>query len=94
MIHNFPMKKEVAKMSNKEQKSKVFATFMKLLKYLKKYQFHFWCSILFTAISVILSLYIPILVGQAIDEAVGVGAVDFEKIKAILLTKILMLNFL
>lgn len=71
-------------MKNKKTKNNVFATFVKLLKYLKRYQFHFWTSILFTAVSVILSLYIPILVGRAIDEAIGAGNVNIDVIKQIL----------
>lgn len=71
-------------MKNKKTKNNVFATFVKLLKYLKRYQFHFWTSILFTAVSVILSLYIPILIGRAIDEAIGEGNVNIDIIKQIL----------
>ena len=72
-------------MKNKKMKTNVFVTFRKLLKYLKRYQFHFWLSLLFTAVSVILSLYIPILVGYAIDEALGAGSVDLLAIRKILL---------
>jgi ATP-binding cassette subfamily B protein len=38
------------------------STFFKVLKYLKKYRFHFIVSLIFTAISVALTLYVPILV--------------------------------
>ena len=61
-------------------------TFAKVLKYLKIYRIHFILSLVFTAISVILTLYVPILVGKAIDLAVGQGNVDMEKIEQILLT--------
>ncbi len=61
------------------------STFFKVLKYLKKYRFHFIVSLIFTAVSVALTLYVPILVGDAIDLAVGAGNVDMSGILAILL---------
>ena len=61
-------------------------TFIKVLRYLKLYRLHFALSLLFTAISVILSLYIPILVGDAIDLAIGKGNVDIDGIANILIT--------
>ena len=60
-------------------------TFFKILGYLKIYRIHFALSIIFTAISVALTLYVPILVGNAIDLAVGVGHGAFDAISAILL---------
>ena len=59
-------------------------TFFKLMGYLKIYRIHFVLSILLTAASVALTLYVPILIGEAIDLAVGVGNVDFDGITAIL----------
>ena len=59
-------------------------TFFKILGYLKIYRIHFILSIIFTAISVALTLYVPILVGRAIDLAIGKGEVDFEGISNIL----------
>ncbi len=59
-------------------------TFFKILGYLKIYRIHFILSIIFTAISVALTLYVPILVGRAIDLAIGKGEVDFEGISYIL----------
>ena len=55
------------------------------MKYLKRYRFHFILSLIFTAISVGLTLYVPILIGDAIDLAVGKGNVDMDAILAILL---------
>ena len=60
-------------------------TFGAVLKYLKIYRIHFIVSIIFTAVTVGLSLYIPILVGQAIDKAVGIGNVDMPAIATILM---------
>ena len=61
------------------------STFIKVLKYLKVYRLHFALSLVFTAITVALTLYLPILVGKAIDLAIGKGQVDFEGIGKILL---------
>ena len=61
------------------------STFFKVLKYLKKYRFLFILSLLFTAFSVALTLYVPILVGRAIDLAVSKNNVDMSGIFAILL---------
>ena len=62
------------------------STFIKVLKYLKVYRLHFALSLFFTAITVALTLYLPILVGKAIDLAVGKGDVDFGGIGRILIT--------
>ena len=70
-------------MSKKFSKSNV-KTFFKVMKYLKKYRIHFILSLLFTAISVGLTLYIPILVGKCIDLAVGSGNVSMDEIGSIL----------
>ena len=59
-------------------------TFFEILRYLKIYKLHFSLSVVFTAISVALTLYIPILVGQAVDLAVGVNNVDVDGIIRIL----------
>ena len=59
-------------------------TFLKVLKYLKIYRLHFAVSLLLTALSVALTLYIPILVGQAIDLCIDKASVDFDGISAIL----------
>ena len=60
-------------------------TFFKVMKYLKLYKIHFILSLLLTAVSVILTLYVPILVGEAIDLAIGKDAVDLGGISDILL---------
>ncbi len=65
------------------------STFVKVLKYLKRYRFHFILSLIFTAASVGLTLYVPILIGNAIDLAIGHGKVDMSGILQILL-KVLM----
>ena len=59
-------------------------TFFKVLGYLRIYKIHFILSLIFTAVTVALSLYIPILVGKAIDLAIGVNDVDIDGIIRIL----------
>ncbi len=56
----------------------------KVLDHIGKYKIFLLLSIVLAAISVILTLYIPILTGQAVDCIVGPGAVDFDGIRAIL----------
>lgn len=50
----------------------------KVLKYIGKYKFVLFLSIICAAASSLLTLYVPILVGQAIDYIVGPGSVNFE----------------
>lgn len=50
----------------------------KVLKYIGKYKFVLFLSIVCAAASSLLTLYVPILVGQAIDYIVGPGNVNFE----------------
>ena len=56
----------------------------KVLDHIGKYKIFFLLFIVLAAISVILTLYIPILTGQAVDCILGPGAVDFDGIWAIL----------
>lgn len=57
----------------------------KVLHRLKKYRVLIVLSILFAAVTVALTLYVPVLVGDAIDRILGAGQVDFAAIAAILL---------
>lgn len=61
-------------------------TLRKVLKYVQRHGFFMVLSILFAAITVALTLYTPILIGDAIDLIVGKGQVDFAGIAAILIT--------
>lgn len=60
-------------------------TLKKVLKYVQRHGFFMVLSILFAAITVALTLYTPILIGDAIDLIVGKGQVDFAGITAILI---------
>jgi len=60
-------------------------TIKQVLHYIRRYRLLLVLSLLFAFVSAVLSLYIPILVGQAIDCAVGVNHVDIESIVALLI---------
>lgn len=56
----------------------------KVLQYLKKYWFYMILSLFLAFVSVVLTLYIPVLTGDAIDYIIGKGQVDFDTIMQIL----------
>ena len=57
-------------------------TLKKVLQYIETYRFWMLASIVLAAVTVALTLYIPILVGRAIDFIIDRGNVDFVSIKA------------
>ncbi len=59
-------------------------TIKTVLGYLKRYWFLIIVSLLFATASVLLSLYIPILIGEGIDLIIDKGMVDFEELLPIL----------
>ncbi len=59
-------------------------TLKKVIRYIRKYGFFLVCSLVLAAVTVALTLYVPILVGDAIDQIIGPGDVDFVEIRAIL----------
>ena len=61
-----------------------WATLKKVMKYLKKYRIYLICSILLAAVTVISTLYIPILTGDAVDHIIAKGRVDFAGLMPIL----------
>ena len=54
-------------------------TIQKILTYIQKYRLYLIISILLALVTVAFTLYIPILIGRAIDCIVGRGDVNFEK---------------
>ena len=60
-------------------------TIGKVLNYIGKYKIFLGLSVLFAALSVILTLYVPILIGKAIDYIIEAGRVDFGKMLPILI---------
>ena len=59
------------------------STIKKLLTRLKKYKIYIIFSLIFALLTVILTLYLPIIIGDAIDCIVSEGNVDFDKITSI-----------
>ena len=55
-------------------------TLIKILRYIRRYSPLIAVSVLFAAVTVALSLYLPILIGDAIDLIVDEGQVDFAGI--------------
>ena len=60
-------------------------TFKKVLRYIGRYKYFLFMSVILAAVSVVLTLYAPILAGRAIDCIVGVNNVDFKEIVQILI---------
>ncbi len=59
-------------------------TLRKVLRYIKKYWVYLALSIVMAALTVTLTLYLPILTGRVIDLIVRKGGVDFDGVFAIL----------
>lgn len=57
----------------------------KVLKYIGRYKYLVFVSIACATASALLTLYVPILIGQAIDFIVGKGNVNFDSMTAILI---------
>lgn len=67
------------------------STVVKVLRYIKKYYVFLIFSILLAAVTVVCTLYVPILTGDAIDLIIKQGFVDFEGITAIIRTMIIII---
>lgn len=78
------------KIINKQQKS----TLGKVMHYIRRYWFYLGMSIILAAATVALTLYLPVLTGQAVDRIIDKGLVDFEGIITILkkMTVIILLT--
>ncbi len=61
------------------------STLRKVLSYVKRHGFPLALTIVLAAVTVGLTLYVPILVGDAIDCIVEAGKVDFAAISPILI---------
>ncbi len=56
-------------------------TLVKVMKYIKKYRMLVVLSLIFAAVTVVTTLYLPILTGNAVDLMVKKGKVDFVGLK-------------
>lgn len=61
-----------------QQKNNSMEILWKVLRFIGRYRFLLILSIVLASASVILQLYVPILFGDAIDEIVGEGQVNFD----------------
>ncbi|MBQ3563362.1 MAG: ABC transporter ATP-binding protein [Clostridia bacterium] len=59
--------------------------FSKIMRYIGRYKYLLALSVLFAAVSAILTLLVPVFIGDAIDLIVSKGKVDFAGIGSILL---------
>lgn len=73
--------RKLAKIENKDQNKQ---TLKRILKCIKKYSVLVVFSLICAAVSVVLTLYAPILMGNSVDKIVGAGNVDFDGLKAVL----------
>ncbi len=55
-------------------------TIKKVLDYIKKYKILVALSLIFAAVTVALTLYVPILTGRAVDFIIGKGNVEFDSL--------------
>lgn len=62
-------------------KSTYTVTLKKVMKYLKNHRKLLWLSLFFALVTTAAALYVPIVVGRAIDDIKGAGNVDFDAIK-------------
>lgn len=60
------------------------ATLKRILTYIKRYRFGVAASILMATVTVALTLYVPVLIGQGVDLILGPGQVDYKGLFRIL----------
>ena len=60
-------------------------TLKKVLRYMKPYRFYLLLSLLLAAVTVAGTLYLPLLIGNAVDCIIGPGSVDFAGVFRVLL---------
>ena len=56
------------------------STFIRVLRYLKHHSVLLMITLILSTVSVAFSLYLPILVGEAIDNIIGIGNVNLEAV--------------
>ena len=63
----------------------IMPTIKKVMAYAKPHKLYFFLSILFAFLAIGLNMFLPVILGWAIDCVVGVNAVNFEKLGRILI---------
>lgn len=56
----------------------------KVLRYIRRYWGYLGCSVVLAAFTALLTLYVPILIGQAVDWIIGAGNVGFTQLFSVL----------
>lgn len=69
---------------NTTKKSGQMATMRQVLNYIRRYWPMVGLSLVLAAVTVVLTLYIPILTGDAVDLLLGKGAVDFTGVFSVM----------
>ena len=67
-------------------------TLKKVLHYMKPYSFFLLLSVILAAITVASTLYLPLLIGKAVDCIVGKGNVNFDGLIAVLIKMAVMIG--
>ena len=75
----------MADKSKTEKRQGQMATMGKVLNYIRRYWFLVGLSLILAAVTVALTLYVPILTGDAVDLLLGKGRVDFDGVSAIMI---------
>ena len=70
----------------KNNKKTDLSTVKKVVHYLRPHMLWVILSLLFAVVGVAVTLYIPILIGDAIDLIPDIGNVDFQNVTSILLS--------
>ncbi len=68
------------RMKEKAKKKQQMGTLKKVLKYIERYKVFLVLSLIFAVATVVSTLYIPVVTGQAIDHILGPGQVEFPVI--------------
>ncbi len=73
-----------SKKSKAMDKERSLATGKRILKYIREYWIWVLFSLLLAIVTVVLTLYVPVMTGQAVDVVIGAGNVDFSALMHIL----------
>ena len=76
-----------------EKKKTQWETIKRVLKYTKKYNMYIAFSLILAAVTVVLTLYLPILTGDVVDLMLGKSAVKFAGLMVILKKMIVIIAF-
>lgn len=80
-------------MAIKKKQSADPHTLKRILSYIRPYRLMLVLSVLLTLVNVALTLYVPILIGDAIDYIIEKGNVDFEALGSLLIRFIVVVLF-